>query len=127
MSLEARIIYEIDNSPLRRDKSGYEWLCEPGNVALLEDDDLALFDYLGNNQYAVHLFFESRGRDAIERLRDFMRQMFTEYGAHMLFGYIPVERRDVAYVAAQAGAIYAGKRNTPFGPVRVYMYAPETH
>lgn len=127
MDLAARIIHEIDNSPLNRGKSGVEWLCEPGNVAILSDEDLTLFDYLGPGQYAIHLFYQSRGRAAIERVKEVTRQMFTECGAHMLVAYVPAFRRDVAYVAAQAGWHYAGNRISNFGPVRVYLTAPETH
>lgn len=127
MDLIARVIHEIDNSPLNRGLTGYEWVSEPNNIALLEDDDLALFDYQGPGQYAIHLFFESRGRAAIERVKHFTRQMFDEFGAHMLVAYVPAFRRDVAYVAAQSGWHYAGNRMSNFGPVRVYLTAPETH
>lgn len=127
MDLAARIIHEIDNSPLKRDLSGEEWLSNPLNIFLVHDDDLALFDYLAPGTYAIHLFFKSRGREAIEQVKDMTQTMFKGLGAHMLVGIVPAFRRDVAYVAAQAGWKYAGNEETPFGPVRVYLAAPEMH
>lgn len=127
MDLVTRIINEINDSPLNRGMSGEEWLSEPRNMFLHSEGDLALFDYISPGQYAIHLFFESRGRDAIDRVKQFTKLMFDQYDAHMLYGYVPVFRRDVAYVAAQSGWHYVGIRQSNFGPVRVYLTAPETH
>lgn len=128
MGLTERIIYEIDHSPLNRGMTGIEWVCDPRNIAILVgDEDLVLFDYLAPGQYAIHLFLESRGAEAVKAVRAAEASMYRDHDAKMLFAYVPDFRKDVAVIARYAGWHYAGTRESNFGPVRVYMTAPETH
>ena len=129
MGLTERIIHEIDHSPLNRGLRGIDWVCDPKNIALLlnDEDDLILFDWVGPGSYAIHLFLKSRGKDAVDAVRDATKIMFADHDAKMLTAYVPEARKDVAVIARHAGWHYAGTRESNFGPVRVYLTAPETH
>lgn len=122
----ARIIHEIDNSPLNRGLRGVDWVRDPRNVAVWEGDDLALFDYVSPGVYEGHFFFESRGREAV-RVTKMLTQRMFDYGAQMLIGYVPLENRKAGVIARSAGYRFAGMRDTEDGPVLVYLNAPETH
>lgn len=130
MGLTERIIHEIDHSPLNRGLRGIDWVCDPRNVAVVvgEDEaDLILFDWLAPGSYAIHLFLESRGKEAVDAVRAAESIMYRDHDAKMLTAYVPEARKDVAVIARYAGWHYAGTRESNFGPVRVYLTAPETH
>lgn len=126
MDLEARVIHEIQASPFNRGLDGADWLAQPGNVVAMVDDGFALFDYLGNGLYAIHLFLRSRGKDAVADVRTVTEAMFA-HGAQMIVGHIPVINRRAAVIGRMAGYHYAGRRTTPYGDILVYLIAPETH
>lgn len=122
----ARIIHEIDTSPLNRGLRGIDWVSDPRNIAVMEGDDLALFDYEAPGIYQGHFLFQSRGKEAVEATRILTRRMF-EHGARMLVGYVPVCNRKAGVIARMAGWHYAGIKATEDGPMFVYLIAPETH
>lgn len=129
MGLTERIIHEIDHSPLNRGLRGIDWVCDPKNIAILlnGEDDLVLFDWMAPGSYVIHLFLESSGKAAVDAVRDATTIMFLDHDAKMLTAYVPEHRKDVAVIARYAGWHYAGTRESNFGPVRVYLTAPETH
>jgi hypothetical protein len=127
MDATQRIIHEIDTSPMNRGLRGTDWVADPRNICLIDGDDMALFDYLAPGQYAIHLFFQSRGRAAIEQVKKATYCMFVEHGAQMLYANVPAFRKDVDLVARLAGWRYMRTQTTEHGPVRVYLTAPEMH
>ncbi len=140
MDLRARILHEIETASLYREMpvahimadreliAAYvdQWLDEPRNIAILEDDDLALFDYNDHGVYEIHLFFHSRGKEAVEAAKAVTRQMF-EFGAHMIVASIPAINRKACVVARMTGYHFLETRETPYGQVRVYFITPEMH
>lgn len=128
MGLTERIIHEIDHSPMNRGLRGVDWVADPRNISMLVgENDLVLFDYLGTGQYAIHLFLESRGKDAVDAVRAAASIMFRDHAAKILTAHVPEFRKDVAVIARYAGWHYAGTQDTIHGPVRVYLTAPEIH
>ena len=123
----ARIIHEIDHSPLNRGLKGIDWVNTPGNVALFHGDDLALFDYTAPGRYEGHFFFVSRGKEAVEVAKILTQRMFDEFDALLIIGYVPVINPKARVIARMAGYHYAGLKQTVHGPVYVYLIAPETH
>lgn len=122
MLAPAHIINAIDESPLNRGLSGAAWLASPGNVPItFENGDIALFDYEGNKVYQIHLLFNSRGRQAIDHVREATRQMMVDYGAEVIFGMVPDFRRDVKMLGRWAGYKFAGKRQTPEGVCELFV------
>lgn len=126
MDLEARIIHEINTSPLNRGLDGADWLAHPGNVVAMVDDGFALFDYIGGGLYAIHLFLQSRGKDAVIDVRKITETMFRN-GVKVIVGHVPVINRRAAVIGQMAGYHYAGRMESPYGDVLVYLIAPELH
>ena len=98
MSTDA-IIEAIETSPLNRGLRGIDWVSDERNIAIVQGDDIVLFDYEQDGMYQIHLLLESRGRAAIENIREAFRRMFDEHGAEILFGLVPDFRRDVKLVS----------------------------
>ena len=107
----------IDTAPLNRGLKGIDWLATEGNIPVTFDNgDVALFDNEGDGIFQIHLLFKSRGRTAIEHVREATRIMFTERGASMIFGLVPDFRRDVKLIGRWAGYRSAGERWASEGP-----------
>ena len=119
MDLTARIIHEIDTSPLNRGLRGIDWVRNPMNVAITEGDDLALFDYIEPGVYEGHFFFQSRGKEAVEATRIITARMLET--AHLIIGRVPLINRKAGVIARSAGYHYVGISHTEHGPVFVYL------
>lgn len=117
------IIEAIDRSPLNRGLRGVDWVADARNVAVMQDDDLVLFDYESEGVYQIHLLLRSKGRRAIDRIREAFRRMFDEYGAKTLFGLVPEFRRDVRLMARWVGGKFAEKQLTEDGPCELFIVA----
>lgn len=79
------------------------WLETPGNVAYTLGDNLGLatFDYPG--LYAVHWFFTSRGREAVEVCIAMLDKVFGEHGAQAVRGVTPLENKPARRLAKYVG------------------------
>jgi len=120
--VRTEIITAINNSPLNRGLDGAAWLSNAGNIPITFDNgDIALFDDEGEGIYQVHVLFNSRGREAINRVREAFRQMFADHNAGMIFGMVPDFRRDVKMLARWVGCKSAGLRATSEGPCELFI------
>lgn len=126
MSQETAIIEAIEASPLNRGLRGADWLAHEGNVPIVMDDDIALFDYEGENIYQVHFLFTSRGRAAVASAREAFHQLFTKHGAQLIFGLVPDHLPHAKIMARWAGGRFAGKRNTPDGVCELFVLSRDT-
>ncbi len=118
MDLHARIIHEIDSSPLNRGLRGIDWVSDPRNVAITEGDDLALFDYVQPGVYEGPFFFQSRGKAAVEAAKIITARMLET--APLIIGRVPLINRKAAVIARSAGYRCTGIEQTEHGPVFVY-------
>lgn len=118
MAFAHKIIAEaIDNSPLNRGLKGVDWLARPGNIPVtFPGGDVMLFDDEGDDIYQAHVLFNSRGRKAIEHVREAFRIMFVERKCTLIFGMVPDFRRDVKMLARWSGMRSAGTRYAFEGP-----------
>jgi hypothetical protein len=123
MPLPNRFIAEaIDQAPLNRGLKGADWLASEGNIPVTFDNgNVALFDNEGDGVYEVHFLFPCRGAKAIDNAREAFRIMFMEHGANLIFGLVPVERRDVKLLARWVGGKSAGLRSTSEGPCELFV------
>ena len=123
MPVPAEIITQaIEQAPYNMGLTGAAWLASEGNVPVTFDDGgVILFDYEGETTYQGHFLLQSHGRKAVDQVKQAFAQMFNQHGAHLLFGLIPDERRDVKLVARWAGARSVGKRVTPYGPCEMFV------
>jgi hypothetical protein len=122
---DALIIAAIDESPLNRGLSGAAWLDHPGNVAIVLEHDIALFDDVGDGNYEVHFLFQSRGRPAIVAARESFERLFENYGAELIYGLVPDFRRDVKMLARWAGGKSVGLRETANGLCELFVLSRE--
>jgi hypothetical protein len=126
MSFETAIISAIDTSPMNRGLSGRAWLApDAGNVPIVMGSDIALFDNEGHSIYQGHFLFTSRGRAAVASAREAFRQMFENYGADLIFGLVPVDRREVKLLVRWAGGKYVRTRQTPEGLCELFVLSKE--
>ena len=116
------IISAIETSPLNRGLRGADWLASTGNIPVtFENGDIVLFDDEGDGDYEIHVLFKSRGREAIDHVRSALKTMFDEHGAIVIFGMVPVTRRDVKLLARWTGFKSAGTRWTPDGSCELFV------
>ena len=117
----SHIIAAIDASPMNRGLSGAEWFAHEGNVAIEIEEDIFLFDHEGPGYYQIHFLTCEGGKATIDRAKRAFQIMFDDHDASLLFGLVPVSRRDVAVMANRVGGIYARTVPTPFEPCRLYI------
>jgi hypothetical protein len=119
------IIAAIDNSPLNRGLRGADWLASPGNIPILIEDDIALFDAEGGGTYQIHVLFRSSGKTARDRIKSIFSEMFEDRGADLIMGLAPDFRRDVKLMARWTGMKPIGKRATDHGICELYVLSKE--
>lgn len=116
------IIEAIDEAPLNRGIRGEDWLASGGNIPVTFDNgDIALFEHEGNGDYQAHFLFVSRGREAINHVREAFRIMFVNHDAKLIFGLVPDFNRKMKLVARWAGAKSAGLRATSEGLCELFV------
>ena len=116
----------IDNSPLNRGLNGCDWVADKRNVAIVDDDDITLFDYEAPGIYQVHFLYHARGKEAIKQAKAAFSEMFRDHGATVLFGLAPDFRRDVKLMGRWLGGTFSGLRSTSDGPCELYTLTKET-
>jgi hypothetical protein len=99
MHHSAIIVKAIDESPLNCGLRGADWIAEPGNIAIVEGHDVILFDRDSDGIFEIHVLLASRGKAAVERIKNALGTMFRDRGAEVIFGLVPEHRRDVAVMA----------------------------
>lgn len=106
------------NRLLRREWPEAEYeevLSDPLNVCLLEGENGAIFAWRGPGIYELHVFFEVRGRAAIDLARAFINHARREFGGKMFWTLIPVESRHVIMFARKVGMRSRGVLETRLG------------
>lgn len=83
--------------------SNKDWLETPGNVAYMIGDNLGLatLDYPG--LFAVHWFFTSKGREAVEVCLAMLEPVFGEHGAKAIRGVVPIDNKPSRRLAKYVG------------------------
>jgi hypothetical protein len=93
------------------------WLADPRNVALRIGPDLGMAEYFGPGIYLLHVWFASRGKQAIAHAKAMIGEMFDGYGAQLLRVEIPVAGKRTAFVARRVGFTITGEAERPLGKV----------
>jgi len=97
------------------------WLDDGLNLALMSSNgDCALFEYLGNNVYSGHYLFGTRGKEALESAKDFLKVMFYGYLTHVIVGFVPIEKKHVHLFSRWLGFKDEGETDTLFGKNRLF-------
>lgn len=102
-----------------------EWLADKKNIALVNDKgDVALLECL-NGIYTGHYFFFSRGRDAVEAAKDFLKEAFIVYDIKVIRGLTPVEKKGAWWLTKHLGFKDYGLVDTSFGTCHLSILTKE--
>lgn len=112
----------IDNSPMNRGMVGQEWLDDPRNIAVVIEDDVLMFEGEAEGLFQFHwLTMQSKGRKAISNTLKAIDGVFETTNAQLMFGLVPVERRDSAMMARWIGAEYISNIDTTCGECQLFI------
>jgi hypothetical protein len=109
---------------IRSDFDAREWLSDPANFALVEGNDLSMWE-AGEwpGPLTVHVMFASRGKRALEAAREMLGIAFG-YGATAVRAGIPSGRHDVLMFARLLGFSQTGSEERWFGPATLVELSP---
>lgn len=97
------------------------FLADRNNVFLIEGEGGAIFVWRGPGIYELHLFFEHRGKAAIQLLRRMLDLMREERGARLFWAAAPVESRHVVMFARLMGWKSQGFGDFPQGRCELFV------
>lgn len=95
-----------------------EWLADPANFALVEGDDLGMFE-AGDEwpgPLTAHVIFASRGKRALDTARAMLTGAFT-FGATEIVGETPVRLPHALIFSRLLGFVPYGEAERPMGRV----------
>jgi membrane-bound inhibitor of C-type lysozyme len=102
-----------------------EWLSNPYNVALTNsNDDIAMFERVHAAPSTVygHYFFWSRGKDARNAAKQFLKEIFTgNYNVQVILGLTPLEHKGALWLNRQLGFKEIGQTDSVVGELRMVM------
>jgi hypothetical protein len=116
---------KIDNSGIEclDDFNLESWLGTDYNLALVSSTgDVALFEFIpeSNGTFIGHYLFETRGKEALVSAQQFLRMMFMLYGADMIVGMVPVEKKNVCLFTKWLGFTDDGVVDTLNGKAKLF-------
>lgn len=114
------IILDCD-TPCYDDFNVRSWLSDQYNVALTNGTDFALFEWVPSTRSFIgHYMFASRGKEAFVAARQFLMVMFAVYGADLILGIVPEDRRDVSIFTRKLGFTFEGTSDTLVGKSNIF-------
>jgi len=100
-----------------------DWIASPSNVALTDGSSVGLFGSFGSHVFEAHWLFVARGRKALDLGADMLAAMFDLYGARVIKGMIPTERKASRWFTRKLGCRSLGIIETIRGPHELFMLA----
>lgn len=81
--------------PGQRELSVAQTYYNPLNVIYGTREGACLAEYVRPGVYSGHFLYAQavRGREVLRRTREYIKMLWFEHGAHMLYGIIPVENK----------------------------------
>jgi len=105
-----------------QDFNPVEWLADHKNIALMNRDDCALFEYEAPGVYTGHYFFVSRGKEAIRVGKEFLREIFQGgHGVQVIRGLTPLTNLGARWMNKRLGFTGYGPIDTPTGVVELVI------
>lgn len=102
------------------------WVKDEKNYALIDDhNNVGLMDYYRPYIYEVHIYFEDRGGEALERLKGMRDWVFQNTDAGALVGKTPVLEKGAWLLTRLAGFKRIGMVETSFGPMHHSLLTKE--
>lgn len=88
-----------------------DWLENPENIAMVNDrGDVGLLECRGGGVYCPHMFFFSRGKDAVKAGAEFLTEAF-ELGAKVLVGMTPLDKKGAVWLVKHLGLTIVGNQD----------------
>ncbi len=95
-----------------------DWVASDKNYALIDDhNNIGLMDYYKPGIYEVHIYFEDRGKEALDRLKGMRDWVFHNTDATVLVGKTPVLEKGAWLLTRLAGFTRVGTIETRFCPM----------
>lgn len=112
---------------MNRGADGATWLRTPGNISIANDaGDVILFERATVGVYEFHwLQMKTKGREAVRITLDAIDEVFREKDCAMMFGLVPVDRRDSKLMARWIGSKSVGIVPTEHGPCEMFIMTRE--
>lgn len=79
------------------------WFDMPRNLMFADGENVGLATYEYPGVYSVHWFFKVRGRKALDLGRDMVKNLFENYGAETVRGFIKKDLKASRWAARQIG------------------------
>lgn len=118
--LEA-VVSSPEIAPLDHGFTPAAWLAEPENIALWERDNIALFTRRGPGVFEGHTLFADKGRAALDLGKAMLREMFDTYGAKVIWGQTPIERKAARWFSRKLGFRSHGSVDRPLGTCELFI------
>lgn len=91
------------------------WFNIPRNLMFREGDSIGLATYEFPGMYSVHWYYTVRGKDAVDLGRRMIGNLFENYGAEILRGFVKTRLRHSRWAIRQLGFTSHGKLMFPDG------------
>lgn len=96
-----------------------EILADQHSVLLFDEGGGQFFHWKGPGIFEAHSFYLVRGREAIERGREAVARMFSEFGAEKVWRATPIENRRARWFNRQLGFRSLGEIEL-YGPCELF-------
>lgn len=98
-----------------------EVLAEPLHVCLIDGSSGAIFMWRGPGIYEVHVFFEVRGREALDLGAAMLARMESDHGGRLFWAMVPDDDRKVKMFTRLMGWKSLGVRDMRHGPNELFV------
>jgi hypothetical protein len=99
-----------------------EWLSEPENIALINDNgDVNLFTYDRPGVYIGHFFYASRGKEALRVAKQMLVHIFHYEEVEVIMGLTPLDKLGARWMARKLGFKSYGEVDTPPGRCELFI------
>lgn len=116
----------INSSPMNRGMNGEAWLNTPGNIAVVENRTILLFERMDCGVYEFHwLLGVGRPREIITATLKAIDQVFVDTGCALMYGLVPKDRKDSNFMARKIGAKPLGQVPTEHGICEMFIMTKE--
>lgn len=118
-----------DNNHLDKGFDVKEWLSNPNNIFIKQNDDYALFEKVKEGIYEGHYLFseETKGAKALEVATDILEKFFIEYNPNAIRGLVPTRDRKTKWITRQLGFSSLGEISTPDGDCELFLLINPLH
>lgn len=117
---DAELIDRLIDQEMTINFDAKAWIDDRRNFALIDErDNLLMFDFHGHGVYAVHIFFEARGRDALETAKAILREAFKI--ATTIAALPPVDKKHVCWFCRKLGFRSYGIIDTAGGNCELFI------